>query len=102
MRSAKREIIEQGSADLGDRMLAVGFRQRAAARVDGDQQMAAAYPQVLTSQRTLLNLQIAYLHALEKVWMNAVALQNYGLGGGLDQPMSSAGRMQNPSAKGND
>ena len=52
------------------------------------QQMAAAYPQVLTSQRTLFNLQIAYLQALEKEWMNAVSLQNYTLRGGLDQPMN--------------
>jgi cobalt-zinc-cadmium efflux system outer membrane protein len=52
------------------------------------QQMAAAYPQVLTSQRTLFNLQIAYLHALEKEWMNAVSLQNYALRGSLEQPMN--------------
>ena len=51
------------------------------------QQMAATYPQVLMSQHTLLNLQIAYLHSLESEWMGAVGLQNYTLGGALDHPM---------------
>jgi cobalt-zinc-cadmium efflux system outer membrane protein len=63
------------------------------------QQMAAAYPQVLTSQRTLFNLQIAYLHALEKEWMNAVGLQNYALRDGLDHPMNYN---DNNSAKGSE
>jgi cobalt-zinc-cadmium efflux system outer membrane protein len=58
------------------------------------QQMAAAYPQVLTSRRTLFNLQIAYLHALEMEWMNAVGLQNYTLRGGLDHPLSSENSLQ--------
>lgn len=51
------------------------------------QQMAAAYPQVLLSQRTLFNLQIAYLHSLEMEWMNAISLRNYTLSGSLDLPM---------------
>lgn len=49
-------------------------------------QMAAAYPQVLVSQRTLFQLQIAYLHALESEWKSALALQNYGMTGGLEKP----------------
>jgi cobalt-zinc-cadmium efflux system outer membrane protein len=53
------------------------------------QQMAAAYPQVLTSQRTLFQLQMAYLHALENEWVSAVGLQNYTLQGGLNAPMNS-------------
>ena len=53
------------------------------------QQMAASYPQVLMSQRTLFHLQIAYLHALEQEWVSAVSLQNYTLRGGLDKPMES-------------
>jgi len=52
------------------------------------QQMAAPYPQVLMSQRTLFNLQIAYLHALEQEWVSAVSLQNFTLRGGLDKPAS--------------
>ena len=50
------------------------------------QQMAAAYPQVLFSQRTLFQLQVDYLRALQSEWMNALALQNYTLMRGLDQP----------------
>ena len=47
------------------------------------QQMGAAYPQVLVSQRTLFQLQVGYIKALESVWMSAVALQNYTLTTGL-------------------
>ena len=53
------------------------------------QNMAQAYPQVLVSQRTLFQLQISYLMALHDVWRSAIALQNYTLTGGLDNPMSS-------------
>lgn len=53
------------------------------------QQMAEAYPQVLVSQRTLFQLQVDYLHALSQVWNNALALQNYTLSHGLDQPMNT-------------
>ena len=52
------------------------------------QQMAAAYPQVLTSQRTLFQLQIAYLRALEQEWVSAVGLENYTLHGGLNKPQA--------------
>ena len=50
------------------------------------EQMASAYPQVLFSQRTLLQLQIAYLHALDAVWSSAVTLQNFGAADGLGKP----------------
>ncbi|MGI4758892.1 MAG: TolC family protein [Janthinobacterium lividum] len=53
------------------------------------QQMAAAYPQVLLSQRTLFNLQIAYVRSLEMAWMNVVGLQNYTLSGGLDESVQA-------------
>jgi outer membrane protein, heavy metal efflux system len=49
-------------------------------------QMGAAYPQVLVSQRTLFQLQVGYILALENVWTNAIALQNYTLSSGLDAP----------------
>lgn len=52
------------------------------------QQMASAYPEVLMSQKMLLQLQADYLRSLGAVWMNAIALQNYTLTGGLDQPVS--------------
>jgi cobalt-zinc-cadmium efflux system outer membrane protein len=54
------------------------------------QQMAAAYPQVLVSQRTLFQLQIDYLRALSTVWISEVALENYSLSGGLEAPASDA------------
>jgi cobalt-zinc-cadmium efflux system outer membrane protein len=47
------------------------------------QNMAAAYPQVLIAQRTLFQLQVDYIHALETVWMNALQIQGYGLSDGL-------------------
>ena len=49
-------------------------------------EMGAAYPQVLVSQRTFFQLQVGYIGALESVWMNAIALQNYGLSSGLGLP----------------
>jgi outer membrane protein, heavy metal efflux system len=52
-------------------------------------QMGAAYPQVIVSQRTLFQLQAAYVAALENVWNSAIALQNYTLSGGLDTPVPS-------------
>lgn len=50
------------------------------------QEMAMAYPQVLVSQRTLFQLQIAYLKALHDEWQSAIALQNQTLTGALDPP----------------
>ncbi|AFL87444.1 outer membrane protein [Terriglobus roseus DSM 18391] len=57
------------------------------------QSMAAPYPQVLMSQRTLAQLRMAYLHALEKEWMGVIALQNYTLSGALDAPSSNGDAM---------
>ena len=64
------------------------------------QQMAAAYPQVLASQRTLLQLQLAYLHALEKVWLAAIQLQNFNLHGGLRDASVSSTDVQPDSSPG--
>ncbi len=50
--------------------------------------MAQAYPQVLVSQRTLFQLQIGYLSALQSTWMDAIALENFTLSGGLTAPES--------------
>jgi cobalt-zinc-cadmium efflux system outer membrane protein len=49
-------------------------------------QMAAAYPQVLIAQRTLMQLQVAYVNALESSATNSVALQSYLLTDGLEAP----------------
>ena len=53
------------------------------------QQMGAAYPQVLVSQRTYFQLQVGYINVLENLWINAIALQNYTLSSGLNGPMPS-------------
>lgn len=53
------------------------------------QNMAAAYPQVLIAQRTLFQLQVDYIHALETVWMSALQIQGYGLSDGLSAPSAS-------------
>ncbi|HEX7363408.1 MAG TPA: TolC family protein [Bryobacteraceae bacterium] len=65
-------------------------------------QMGAAYPEVLVSQRTLLQLQAAYISALQNVWTNAVALQNDTLSGGLAaaMPSGSTSTTLNPPAAG--
>ncbi len=49
-------------------------------------QMAAAYPQVLMSQRTALRMRLAYLEALNDEWRAAIALRNDTLEGGLNTP----------------
>jgi cobalt-zinc-cadmium efflux system outer membrane protein len=55
-------------------------------------QMGAAYPQVIVSQRTLFELQAAYVGVLEDLWTNAVALQNFMLTNGLNT-LDSSNRM---------
>lgn len=52
------------------------------------QQMAQAYPHVLAAQRMLFSLQLTYIQALREEWQAAIALQNYTLMNGLDEPMS--------------
>ncbi len=54
--------------------------------------MTAAYPQVLVSQRTLFQLQTDYIAALENVWTNSVAIKGFMLTDGLEAP-SKAGEM---------
>ena len=53
------------------------------------QEMGSPYLQVILSQRTLFQLQIGYVHILEDLWRNTVALQNFTLTGGLDAPMAA-------------
>ncbi len=57
--------------------------------------MAAAYPQVLISQRTLFQLQTDYIVALENLWGNSIALKGFLLTDGLEAP-SRAGEMDQP------
>ena len=55
------------------------------------QDMAAAYPQVLISQRTLMQLEISYLNALESFAMSSLSLQSYLLTDGLEAPSQPGG-----------
>jgi len=49
-------------------------------------QMAAAYPQVLISQRTFFQSRAEYIRALVDVWQNSTQLQGFLLTGALDAP----------------
>jgi cobalt-zinc-cadmium efflux system outer membrane protein len=53
------------------------------------QQMALEYPPVLQAQRMLFTLQLGYTGALLEEWRAAIALQNYALMNGLDEPLST-------------
>ena len=52
------------------------------------QSMAAAYPQVLISQRMLFQLEADYIQALESAWQSAVVIRGFGLVDGLSEPVS--------------
>lgn len=48
--------------------------------------MAAAYPQVLIAQRTLMQLEVAYITSLETLATSSITLQFYLLTDGLEAP----------------
>jgi cobalt-zinc-cadmium efflux system outer membrane protein len=48
--------------------------------------MAGAYPQVLISQRTLFQLEVDYVQALESAWQSALMIRGFGLMDGLSEP----------------
>ncbi|HLI84459.1 MAG TPA: TolC family protein [Bryobacteraceae bacterium] len=50
------------------------------------QKMAGAWPQVLFSQRTLFDLEIGYIQALDNAWQSALLIQGFGLTGALEEP----------------
>ncbi len=52
------------------------------------QQMALEYPAVLVAQHMLFSLQLGYTEALNQEWRAAIALQNFALMNGLDDPVS--------------
>lgn len=56
---------------------------------------AAAYPQVLIAQRTLVQLETSYINTLENVWISAAALQGLLVTDGLDLP-AAPGEMDRP------
>jgi cobalt-zinc-cadmium efflux system outer membrane protein len=51
------------------------------------QNMAAAYPQALISQRTLFQLEAEYVQALDNAWQNALMIRGFGLMDGLSGPV---------------
>jgi cobalt-zinc-cadmium efflux system outer membrane protein len=51
------------------------------------QNMAAAYPQVLISQRTLFQLEADYIQALENAWQSSLVIRGFGLMDGLSKPL---------------
>jgi cobalt-zinc-cadmium efflux system outer membrane protein len=55
------------------------------------QDMAQAYPQVIVSQRTLFELEVHYIDSLDRIWQNAIALQNFAVQGGLEKPSAAGG-----------
>jgi cobalt-zinc-cadmium efflux system outer membrane protein len=55
------------------------------------QEMAAAYPQVLISQRTLMQLEVSYVTALENLATSSLSLQSYLLTDGLESPAQPGG-----------
>jgi len=56
--------------------------------------MAAAYPQVLIAQRTLMQLEVSYVNALENFATSSLALQSYLLTDGLEAPSQPGGTDQ--------
>jgi len=55
------------------------------------QEMTAAYPQVLIAQRTLIQLEVSYITALETFATSSVSLQSYLLTDGLEAPSQPGG-----------
>jgi outer membrane protein, heavy metal efflux system len=53
--------------------------------------MAAAYPQVLISQRTLMQIEVSYIAALENFATSSLSLQSYLLTDGLEAPSQPGG-----------
>jgi cobalt-zinc-cadmium efflux system outer membrane protein len=53
---------------------------------DRYRQMASAYPQVLVSERTLFQLQLAYIQSLGELWQSSARLRHFTLNGALASP----------------
>ena len=64
-------------------------RRAYALYLDKYRSMAQAYPQVIVSQRTLFELEVRYIDSLDRIWQNAIALQNFTLQGGLEKPQAN-------------
>jgi outer membrane protein, heavy metal efflux system len=53
------------------------------------QNMAAAYPEVIVSQRTLFRMEVSYARTLGELWTTAIQLQSYLLADGISAPHPS-------------
>ena len=56
--------------------------------------MAAAYPEVVVSQRTLFQLEESYARTLGELWTTAVQLQSYLLADGISAPRTGSPNTQ--------
>jgi outer membrane protein, heavy metal efflux system len=56
--------------------------------------MASAYPQVLIAQRTLMQLKVSYVNALENFATSSLELQSFLLADGLEAPSQPGGTDQ--------
>ena len=54
------------------------------------QKMAGAYSQVLISQRTLFQLEVDYVQALDSAWQSALVIRGFGLMDGLSEPVNAS------------
>ena len=61
------------------------------------QNMAAAYPQALISQRTLFQLEVDYVQSLGSVWRSSLAIRGFGLMDGLSMPVNPTGGGMQPT-----
>src|SRR5207247_6456908 len=64
------------------------------------QKMAAAYPQVLISQRTLFQLEADYIRALENAWQTSLTIRGFGLMDGLSEPVDPSMAGNPPASPG--
>jgi len=68
-----------------------GRRRRTRCTPRNTRRWAAAYPQVLIAQRTLMQLEVSYITALENFATSSLSLQSYLLTDGLEAPSQPGG-----------
>ena len=83
---AQNYLSAKGEAEQYRTALLPRARRAYQLYLDKYQSMAQAYPQVIVSQRTLFELEVHYIDSLDRIWQNAIALQNFTLQGGLEKP----------------
>ena len=83
---AQNYLSAKGEAERYRTALPPRARRAYELYLDKYQSMAQAYPQVIVSQRTLFELEVHYIDSLDRIWQNAIALQNFTLQGGLEKP----------------